>query len=335
MKNKRVTLKQIADETGVSVAAVSAVLNDKVGQYLRVGQPAQERIKDAAKRLGYRPSAAARMMLTNQTNQIAVFLPNKPEHRTTTPMNYETIIGMNSVCQENNYLLVLVCLHDLLNRNDIGSRVFKEHAVDGALMLGSVDDNEDELLTKLFPMCVWCDTSYWQSTSCVRRDEVQAGYIAAKALLEAGHKELIWIEPATKDVGHYSFRERYKGVKKALKKFDGTDKRLIHPSVLELQSLFKKDSAFIASNYPIVEDLGYVAMKSKYVVGKDVSIVCCDDMNMRFTGAWKNLARCKFDRFEMGRIAAQMLLKKIANGKAGKSVKVVPELIQGDTINKL
>ena len=36
MKNKRVTLKQIADETGVSVAAVSAVLNDKVGQYLRV-----------------------------------------------------------------------------------------------------------------------------------------------------------------------------------------------------------------------------------------------------------------------------------------------------------
>jgi LacI family transcriptional regulator len=335
MKNKRVTLRQIADETGVSVAAVSAVLNDKVGEYLRVGKPAQERIKSAAQRLGYRPSAAARMMLTNKTNQIAVFLPNKPEHRTTTPMNYETILGMNSVCQENNYLLVLVCLHDLLNRNDIGSRVFKEHAVDGALMLGSVDDNEDELLTKLFPMCVWCDTSYWQPTSCVRRDEVQAGYLAAKALLDAGHKELIWLEPSKDDAGHYSFKERYKGVQKALVEYGAHSSRLIGPAVSDLKNVFKKGSAFIASNYPIVEDLGYVAMQSKLVVGEDVSIVCCDDMNMRSVGAWKSLSRCEFDRFEMGRVAAKMLLGKIDSGKADKSLKVIPKLIVGNTIRKM
>ncbi|MDA3800094.1 MAG: LacI family DNA-binding transcriptional regulator [Kiritimatiellae bacterium] len=332
MKNKRVTLKQIADETGVSVAAVSAVLNDKVGKYLRVGKGTQEKIKEVAQKLGYRPSAAARMMLTNKTNQIAVFLPNKPEHRTTTPMNYETILGMNSVCQEHNYLLVLVCLHDLLNRDDIGSRVFQEHAVDGALMLGSVDDNEDELLTKLFPMCVWCDTSYWQPKSCVRRDEVKAGYIATKALLDAGHRELIWIEPVAHDAGHYSFKERFDGVNKAIAEFDGNVKKLIDPSDAEMRKVLKKGSAFIASNYPIIENLSYTAMQSKLAVGSDISFVCCDDMNIRSVGAWRNLSRCSFDRFEMGRIAAQMLIKKITTGSEPTSKKVVPELIVGNSI---
>ena len=332
MKNKKVTLKQIAEETGVSVAAVSAVLNNKVGKYLRVGKDTQIRIKEVALKLGYRPSAAARMMLTNRTNQIAVFLPNKPEHKTTTPMNYETILGMNSVCQEHSYLLVLVSLHDLLNRDDIGSRVFQEHAVDGALMLGSIDDNENELLTKLFPMCVWCDTSYWHSKSCVRRDEEKAGYLAAKALLDAENHKLIWIETVASDAGHYSFKERFDGVNKAIAEFGGDVKRLIDPSESEMKKVLKKGSAFIASNYPIIENLSYFAMQSKLAVGTDISFVCCDDMNMRSVGAWQNLSRCSFDRFEMGRIAAQMLIEKIATGSESKSKKITPTLIIGNSI---
>jgi len=70
----RVTIKEIARELGVSHSTVSRVLNDKHSTL--VSEATRERITQAAKRLGYRPSRIAQALKGEQTQLIGVFLPN-------------------------------------------------------------------------------------------------------------------------------------------------------------------------------------------------------------------------------------------------------------------
>ena len=63
-----VSLKQIAEKCGVSVASVSKALNN----HKDIGENTKERIRQAAAELGYYPNAAARTLKTNRSYNIGV-----------------------------------------------------------------------------------------------------------------------------------------------------------------------------------------------------------------------------------------------------------------------
>ena len=56
MKSARVTIRTVAEDAGVSVAAVSKVLRDAYG----VSDALRARVRASMEKLGYRPQAAAR-----------------------------------------------------------------------------------------------------------------------------------------------------------------------------------------------------------------------------------------------------------------------------------
>lgn len=67
----KVTLEDVAREAGVSPATVSRVL---AGRGARLYVPStRQRIKDAAKKLGYRPSFAARALATGRTSLVTLW----------------------------------------------------------------------------------------------------------------------------------------------------------------------------------------------------------------------------------------------------------------------
>ena len=63
-----VSLKQIAEQCGVSVASVSKALNN----HKDIGESTKERIRQTAAELGYYPNAAARTLKTNRSYNIGV-----------------------------------------------------------------------------------------------------------------------------------------------------------------------------------------------------------------------------------------------------------------------
>lgn len=69
---KRPTLRMVADASGVSVAAVSAVLSQRRGT--RVSRATAERIRAAALRLNYRPNSAARSIRTGRSHLVLLSL---------------------------------------------------------------------------------------------------------------------------------------------------------------------------------------------------------------------------------------------------------------------
>ena len=63
-----VTIKDIAEYTGVSYATVSRTLNHLSG----VSPVTRDKVLAAAEELGYRPNILARSLKTNKTNTIAL-----------------------------------------------------------------------------------------------------------------------------------------------------------------------------------------------------------------------------------------------------------------------
>jgi DNA-binding LacI/PurR family transcriptional regulator len=73
---RRVTSADVARAAGVSRATVSYVLNDTPHQTISAGT--RTRVQDAAARLGYAPSAAARTLRTGRSDVVLCLLPDWP-----------------------------------------------------------------------------------------------------------------------------------------------------------------------------------------------------------------------------------------------------------------
>jgi LacI family transcriptional regulator len=71
----RPTLKTIAQETGLAIATVSRALKDASD----IGEATKERVRAAAKRLGYRPNRAGVRLRTGKTNVIALVLSTEAD----------------------------------------------------------------------------------------------------------------------------------------------------------------------------------------------------------------------------------------------------------------
>jgi LacI family transcriptional regulator len=86
----RPTVKDVAELAGVSTATVSFVLSGKGGVSLQKAQ----RVRDAAKQLGYQGNRAARALRTGSTHSIVVIVPDIAN-----PFYGEVVRGIDAVAQ--------------------------------------------------------------------------------------------------------------------------------------------------------------------------------------------------------------------------------------------
>lgn len=92
-KSERVTIRTVAEDAGVSVAAVSKVLRDAYG----VSEALRAKVRASMQKLGYRPHAAARGM-RGQTYTLGVLLPDLHN-----PFFADIMAGINEALVRTQY----------------------------------------------------------------------------------------------------------------------------------------------------------------------------------------------------------------------------------------
>ena len=75
-RNKKLTIKEIADLAHVSKGTVSRVINNNPG----VGDETRKRIKQLIKELGYQPNAIAQSLASQKTGNIGFLIPHEAEY---------------------------------------------------------------------------------------------------------------------------------------------------------------------------------------------------------------------------------------------------------------
>jgi LacI family transcriptional regulator len=96
----RVTIKNIAQDLGISHSTVSRVLNDK--QSHLISDATRERIMEAASRLGYRPNRIAQALQGKGTQLIGIFVPDTDDYF------FQTVLkNMRHTLEESGYELMV------------------------------------------------------------------------------------------------------------------------------------------------------------------------------------------------------------------------------------
>ncbi len=298
----------------------------------------RRRIADIAKRHRYRPSAAARAMRSRSSRQVGVLVTNSPGHRFTHPLAFEAILGINEGLQSAGYVACLARIDDVKADLRHASRVFTEHLLDGMIVLDSMPRDVEQRLEELIPNCIWADSNVWRDECCIRRDEQAAGELAARKAIELGYRRLVWLGFGGGEQVHYSHRERVAGVRQAVEATDGVE--LIPANGYmpgsEWMNLFDRvrrdrEMVLIAETAYIAKSMLPRVTGAGLRVGHDVGLMSCDDSH-EIWRHWRGLSRVRFDRFDLGRRAAAMMLERIETpGRPLPSVRMPVDWFVGNT----
>ncbi len=126
-KNKKVTSYDVAREAGVSQSAVSRVFRPG----LSVSQKTRDKVMTAANRMGYRPNAIARMLITKQSGMVAVIVSSRAN------VNYPEVLSqVSKQLAAQNKRVLLFTLDDPDGVDELFEQIWT-FQVDGVIALAA------------------------------------------------------------------------------------------------------------------------------------------------------------------------------------------------------
>ena len=182
-RNKRISLKDIAQEAGVSVSLVSIVLNGKAKQH-RVSEVVAKRIRKIADKLGYRPNLAAKSLRDGRSSTIGVvvsdisnpFFANIARQIEATAEKYDYTVQFSS--SDENSARMSSLIDSMLCRNIDGLIVVPSEGAEEKIACLISTGTPLVLLDRKIPEL---DCSY------VCLDNWRASYDSAKHLISNGY----------------------------------------------------------------------------------------------------------------------------------------------------
>jgi len=191
---ERVTIRELARLSGVSVGTVSRALNG----YSDVSPETRERIMQLARSLEYTPTAAARMLVTQRSHVIGVFLETGEGHPDLQhPFFHEVMVGIKHCLGERGFDLLLFASEQ--PGNGFGPHSYEKrcrhHNVDGTVLMGvDPDDEETRRLVRSTLPCVGVDVALTgPATGYVISDNRTGIHAAMRHLHELGHRRIAHI----------------------------------------------------------------------------------------------------------------------------------------------
>lgn len=210
---RRVTSVDVARESGVSRTTVSYVLNGTPGQ--TIPEETRRRVLDAAARLGYVPSAAARALRSGRSELVLLMLPNWPVGH-----NLGTLID-NLSSRLAQHDLTLVTHHEGASRRD-PAELWRTIAP-AAVIVARTDelDGREEAAMRAAGIQVVHTTleSATHRPGVLPGSQERVGRIQAEHLAAAGHRRLGYAYPDDERVASFA-RLRLAGVRRACAELD-------------------------------------------------------------------------------------------------------------------
>ena len=188
-------LKDIASEAGVSIVTVSNVIN---GNYKKVSDKKIHEIQEIIRKYDYVPNATARSLAAKKSNIIGVVIPyvTKDENFLQSPYNAQVLSVIEKVVRGKGYYLMVRCVEGC---GEI-IPVIRTWNVDGVIFLGAYRKEAEELKKDLKLPMVFMDTyTNDENISNIIVDDFKGGYIAAKYLINKGHRSICFAGPNHQD----------------------------------------------------------------------------------------------------------------------------------------
>jgi len=327
-KSSRVTIKTVAADAGVSVAAVSKVMRNAYG----VSVELRKKVQSSIDRLDYRPSVAARGM-RGQTFTIGVLLVELAN-----PFLPQIIDGVNEVLAESNYKAMLgVGQSDMkLEAKLIESMI--DYRMDGLILVApQLQGSQLAKFAKQIPMVIIGHHEATASTfDTVNSDDQEGAAVAVRAFVEAGIKDIAMLSIVLDDPNDANvITQRELGYKQAMQKAGiASHSRILRvaydnqrrpKAVLELlQQRHRPRAVFCWSDLDAVHVID-AAKQLKLRVPQDIAVIGYDNSSVAGL-ATVNLSSIDQSGKRLGSLAAERLLTRIEGRSLSSHVLLEPSL---------
>ena len=192
-KKKRITLRDVARQAGVSPTAVSFAYNAPH----QLSQSTRERILETADELGYQPHPVARTLATGRTNTIGLVMPTGLGWVLHDPL-FSLILGeIGAVCDEEKMRMLIVPAV-----GDVSPGMLATIAADG-FVLFSIHRNHPlgKVVERTNRPLVMINGDENLRAPMFNVDDFKGAYIACQHLLEKGHRRIAVGTIAPRDDG--------------------------------------------------------------------------------------------------------------------------------------
>jgi DNA-binding LacI/PurR family transcriptional regulator len=182
------TIRDIADQAGVSKGAVSFALNGQPG----VSEATRGRILEVAKAMGWRPNSAARALSVARSGAVGLILSRPARTLGTEQFFMHLISGIEAELSKRSIALVLQVVDDIEQEIAAYARWWGERRVDGVLLTDlRVDDDRVKAIEGLgIPAMVLGGPGHHGGLAGVWSDETAAMSAVVEHLIGLDHRRL-------------------------------------------------------------------------------------------------------------------------------------------------
>jgi LacI family transcriptional regulator len=326
--SRRPTIRDVADQAGVSIATVSRVLNDRAD----VSVATRERVREVARSVGYTADPAARGLVTQRTQLVAVVVGDNAGHRDLSLLFFGKVMAAVS-----RRLAVAGYDSLLVQPTELGMH----HRFDAAILIG-VDVN-DALVTDLWTRSiphVGVDVRVsGRRSAFVGSDHAAGMRLALSHLHELGHRRIAHVAGARNTVAGADRIRAFENETRSL----GLEQRdYLREADFSSAGGYRETAALLALDErptAIVAASDLMALAALQAIrdvglepGRDVAVVGFDDIEAAEL-AHPPLTTIRQDREKLGTLAAERATELIEHGDPRPPDTILPVelVVRGST----
>jgi LacI family transcriptional regulator len=332
-KNGRVTIREVAEDAGVSVAAVSKVLRDAYG----VSDALRSKVRASMDRLGYRPHAAARGM-RGQTYTIGLVLPDIRN-----PFFADIMVGVNTALERTQYRAMIgISESSVITEMAIVDSMI-DRQMDGIVLIGSTEDrgNHDQIASLKPLVTIGHHDPDANTFDTVNNNDQQGAMLAVKHLIANGYRNIAMLSLSSGTSTILSQREL--GYRRAMIEA-GLSKSInvvqISQSLREVQLAARRllesprrpDAIFCWTDFIALEVIS-VATELGLAMPADLGIVGYDN-TMYCDFAQNSLSSVDQSGEQLGLQAVRLLIERIKGRTQAEHLVVTPRLVTRGSSNR-
>lgn len=330
MKHNPISIKEIAQLAGTSVATVSRVIN----QNGRFSKETEQRVLKIIEEYDYRPNALAKGLRQDKTTLVGVIIPD-----ITHSFFSRVYRAIELELYKNGYLSILCDTNESEELEMSYMEKLKDMRFSGLIYMNGNQFNADidcpaTIYLDRYPAFAQSDDSYY----FIGSDNFHSGFLAAEALVKAGRTNLTLI-----NIEHQlaTQRQRHDGFCSYLME---CSPRPVNLNILnvdrgdyflgyEITSTLLSQCPGCDGIYYTSDILAYGGMQClrehEIRVPQDISIVGMDDLPLSRTF---NLTTVRQDTDALGRLAARSVIDLIENRPVEKNQIIPVSLIKRGTV---
>lgn len=206
-KNKKISIKEIAKLSGVSVATVSRVINNNG----RFSKETQKKVLDIIEKYDYTTNMAAKSLRISKSKTIGVIVPD-----INNLFFAELVLEIENFFFEHGYS-VFICN---TAQNEIKEKEYfrslDSKLVDGIICISSNLVNPSDYIKRNIPI-VYLNNTDIKKYYCVESNHYDGGFLATEELILKGCKKIVLL---TNNKTESSTNSKIQGYKDALKKYN-------------------------------------------------------------------------------------------------------------------